>query len=64
MVSDKVGKQKDLVAKALKDAEMRFRQLLTRQAKQDKELSVLVSEGKNEDEDIKWLLESGKKKVH
>ena len=64
MMSSKVGEQRDTVTQALKDAEIRFKQFLTKQAKEDHELSELLGDQENEkDEDIKWLLESGKKKV-
>ena len=64
MVSSKVGEQRDVVTQALKDAEARFKQFLTKQAKEEQELSEWLSgEQSEKDEDIKWLLESGKRKV-
>ncbi len=59
-----VSEQRDTVTQALKDAEIRFKQFFKKQAKEDHELSELLGDQENEkDEDIKWLLESGKKKV-
>lgn len=58
-----VGKQKDNMAQALKDAETKLREYLTckPQTSSTDEFASWLTDDK-EDEDIKWLLESDKKK--
>ena len=64
MVSSKLGEQKESVVQALREAEDRFKRYLSKQVKEEKEMSSLITEEASEgDEDIKWLLESGNKKV-
>ena len=58
-----VGKQKENLAQTLKDAETKLREYLTckRQTPSNDEFASWLTDDK-EDEDIKWLLESDKKK--
>ena len=69
MISSKMGQQKETVTKALRDAESRFMQFLTNQSKEqqqptDEFSGWLSSEKSEDDEDIKWLLDSERRKVN
>ena len=65
LVTSGVGKQKDNVTQALKDSETKIREFLSCKTRSDPNdgFSTWLSEDKSDNDDIKWLLESGKKKV-